>query len=432
MVAQIYATGVNKIVSVVPETVYGALPSPLTGAVELRRIRAEMSLRAQAIQSQEILASQQLSDARLGSRQAQGSLQGQLSPGAYGLFYQSLLRVPPTALSATVATAAMTDTTLTVQSAAPFTFTIESTATNFQSTGFRVGDVVRPTGWTGALLPFNNMNMRVTGISGTTDNILTFAPAPDSQFLSTLNYSTGQTVTLTRAGLKYLLPTTGQVATSMSVEQWYSDISVSELALGVFCTGATINIPPNGFAQGQFTLLGQNMNPPGSVQQITGAATASTDVGTTGISGKISYADPSGTAIDLAAITGINIQIQSDASPEPVVGSPYTPQIFVGTMRVTGSLSVIMMVDQMTNDFMSENDLQIAALLTSAAAPVTPASQTIPFINLWMPRVRLQAMSHQDSDRAIIRNYQFAALLSNATGASPTVDDTTIVIQDAM
>src|SRR5690606_37284888 len=72
------------------ETTFGTASSE-TGQL-LRRTQSTIDLTKDSYQSQEILPSQQVRDARHGIRRVPGNIRGELSPGAYPMLFEGLLR----------------------------------------------------------------------------------------------------------------------------------------------------------------------------------------------------------------------------------------------------------------------------------------------------------------------------------------------------
>lgn len=135
-----FARGVAKTVVFAPETIFGEqAPGP---GQYLRRVSADMNLQVQQIDSQEILPSQQMRDSRNGPRQVQGSLSGQLSPAAYKLFMEQLLRKT---FVAGVVSPSIADSAATINGSTG-AFTLSSAASNFLTLGFKKSNNVRLAG----------------------------------------------------------------------------------------------------------------------------------------------------------------------------------------------------------------------------------------------------------------------------------------------
>ena len=84
------AQGVKKVVSYKKQTGLGS-PASGSGGQELRRVTSTINLTKDTYQSNEIRSDQQIADFRHGSKQVTGTLSGELSPGTYKDFLQSVL-----------------------------------------------------------------------------------------------------------------------------------------------------------------------------------------------------------------------------------------------------------------------------------------------------------------------------------------------------
>ena len=84
------ATGVNKKVAYKKETSYGVVPSA-SGAKYIRRVTSTFNLNKENYGSNEIRTDYQVADERHGVRSVQGNISGELSPGSYADFFQSVL-----------------------------------------------------------------------------------------------------------------------------------------------------------------------------------------------------------------------------------------------------------------------------------------------------------------------------------------------------
>jgi hypothetical protein len=405
-----YARGSAKTVAVINETNYGQIP---TGAGQLlRRTAATLNLMVQEIDSQEILPSQQMRDSRQGPRQVQGQIEGYLSPASYQLLFQNLMR-STFAVGGSIASA--TDTTLSINGTTGV-ITLSVTTENFLTSGFKVGDVVRLTGNSSPDTVDSAQNLQVTGVVA---DAMTIAPPGDAL----VAYTTGQTVSVATVGKKLTIPAiiTNQTLGSLTFEQWYSDIGVSEISSGCRISDISLNVPAAGFATFQARVIGQSQVA-GTVQQYPSAAAESTSTLLTATNGKLLYK-----GLPIAVVTGFNIQIAAAAQADPVVGSNTVPNVFMGTFDVKGSFTSFMLADTMNADFLNEVELQLALMMTTSSAP------NADFVQIFLPRVKLMAASKNDSDRQIIRSFNFIALEQSILGGPGTAfDDTMVVIQDSM
>jgi hypothetical protein len=412
MSGSIFARGVAKTLAVLQETSYGVQP---TGTAQLlRRTQSTMDLQVQDIASQEILESGQVRDARQGPRQVQGQLAGYLSPLTYQLMFENLFR-STFALGASLIS--VTDSTISIDSTTGVV-TLGVTNENFLTSGFKVGDVIQITGASGSASADTGVYLVTTSVSATT-----ITTAPPNAGISLAAYSTGQTVGISVVGKKLTMPSTlaAQSLASLSFEHYYSDIGVSEVATGCRVTSVSLSVPPNGYANFAAQFLGQNLSEY-TTQQFTNPTPETSTPLLTATDGRLIYK-----GAPVAALTGFNLQISTQADATPVVGSNIVPDVFVGTMMASGSFTALFEDSSITSDFLNEAEFSIQMLLTGSNA-ANPE-----FVSINLPRVKIFSDNKNDSDREIVRSVNFRALEQSVLGGvGLAYDDTTVVIQDSM
>ena len=405
-----FARGVAKTITIAKETALGT--ASVASGQYLRRISSDLNLNITPIESQEILPSQQVRDYRNGPRQIGGTLQGQLSPGSYQDIFQGVLRKD---FVAGGTASAVADTVLTNTTPGTSNMTLVSAATNWITSGFKAGDVVRITGATGGSAVVNGDNFRVLSVTAS-PHTMTLAPNATA-----VGWASGQTISIAVAGKKLWIPASGQVYNSYTIEHWFSDVSISDVFLGNRITQLALNIPASGFVTMNAGLTGLNQTTAGS-QAYPSATAASASGSLTAVDGKINY-----NGSDLAYITGFNLQIAPAVQTTPVIGSNILPEVFLGTLAVRGSLTCLFKgSDSFTADFLAETELSLQLFLTSSPA------DNAEFISIYLPRVKLSSSQKSDSDRAIMRSFNFMALEKvTGAGSGTQFDATTIVIQDS-
>ena len=394
-----FATGVYKTLTVLSESTFGVKASG-TGQ-QLRRVSSDMNLNVASLESNEILPSLQVRDARHGPRQVTGTISGQFSPGTYGLLLSNLMR---NSYVAGVSVTGIADSVLTVDGSGLFA-TLSSASSTFITAGFAVGDVVRLTGLTGASVADNGVDMRITTLTQTS-MVLT-------QIRGTLvGYASGQTLGIAVPGKKLTMGTSQ--GASFSLEHWYADVGKSELFLGCKVSQISINVPASGFVQMQASITAQQRVDATS-QALTGPTGVTTSNSLTANGGSVFYAGAAN-----AYISQMSLQISADLQADPTIGSDIVPAIFQGTMRVRGSFSALMAADTMDADFLNETELGLGMVMTTGPLP------TADFVNLYVPRTKLMSGTKNDSNKAIMRSFNFVGLEA-LTGA-----DTSIVVQDSL
>lgn len=394
----VFGTGVNKILSINPETTYGVKGT--TTAQALRRVSSDLNLNVSSLESNEINPSQQVRVARHGPRQVAGTISGEFSPGTYGTLLANLTRG---AWVAGTTVSGIADSVFTVDPSGLFA-TLSSASSTWITAGFAVGDLVRLSGLTGGPVGDNALNARITTLTQTS-MILT-------QIRGTLvGYSTGQTLAIACPAKKLIM---GLGVSSFSLEHWFADVGRSELFLGGKCSQISLNIPASGFVQMQASIIAQN-RVDATTQAFASPTAATTSNGVTSNGGSIFYNGAS-----LNYISQMSVQITADLQANPMIGSDVIANVFGGIMRVRGSFTALMTSDTMDSDFITENEFGIGMVMT------TGPLGTADFVNLYIPRVKLMSSAKSDSDKAIMRSFNFVGLEA-LTGL-----DTSIVLQDSL
>ena len=243
------ATGLFKKVAFLAESTFGTAPGP-TGAQYLRRTQSTLSTSAAFFKSNEINTDRQLRDNRKGAKTVKGNIQGELSPGTYSPFMAAMLGA--SAFTAGVSTAALTN--VTAAATTPGTFT--RATGSFLTDGFKVGDIVRWTGWATTGLANNSRSYRITALTGTVMTVGTAVSGTATGPEAVAAKASGDSVTCTVVGKKCITPTSGLADSSFGIEHWHSDISKSELFLGCKPTQMALSLPSSGIATVNFTFMG--------------------------------------------------------------------------------------------------------------------------------------------------------------------------------
>ena len=402
------ASGIFKQVAFKRETTYGTIPSGT--AQLLRRVQSTIDLQKDTYQSSEIRPDMQVADYRHGVRRVKGSLQGELSPKTYSDLLSSVLKRD---FSAGVAMTANANCSLAISWASK-TATINrsgSQAGSWLTDGFKVGDVIRLTGMTTAAN--NNKNLLVTGITSAT--VLTAIVLNGTSMSA--DAATASAIAAV-AGKKTWIPTTGHTDVSYTVEHWFNDISQSEAYTGIKFEKVAFDLPPTGMAKISLDAIGQDMT--GSQTRQFSSPTAVTDTGVVAAVNGILLVN----GVAQATVTGLQINISSALSGDPVVGSNTVPNLFPGTVNVTGQFTAYFTDNVLRDIFVKEAETSIAFALTSDN---TANSDVVSFT---LPRIKLGGQQKSDGTGGIVQTFPFQALLNTNGGAGTSSEKTTIVVQD--
>lgn len=396
------ATGVFKQLRFGKETTWG-VASAAAGQL-LRRTQSSLDLSKDVYQSNEILSSQQIRDARHGVRRVQGSIDGELSPGTYSPFFGSLLRKDMTA-GVTVS-----GLSLTAVAGTPATFTRGTGS--WIADGFRVGDVVRFTGFSAGAVGNNARNYRITALTAT---VLTTSGAGVEVVVA----ASGVTATATVVGKKTFVPSSGHTDDSYTVEHWYADIVQSERFVGCKIGGAEIGLPATGMVTSRFQVLGKDVVT-GTTAHFASPTALSVGGVLTAVNGLLRV-----NGADIAIVTGASISINGNNSAEPVIGSNTVPNIFPGRVTVQGQFTAFFQDGTLRDAFIGESEVSLQMMMT------TSNDANAEFVSFFLPRIKLGGSTKNDNEKGLIQSIPFTAL-ENTSGATNNAENTTIVIQDSL
>jgi hypothetical protein len=392
------ATGVFKTVAIKEESAFGTAAGA-SGAKLLRRVQSTIDLTKDAFESNEIRQSQMLADQRHGTRRVSGQISGELSPTSYRELFEGLLRKDWVA--------GATTGEISVVAAATSGSTFTRSTGSFLTDGFKVGDVVRWTGFSSTAN--NNVNYRITALTAA---VMTVSG-------TVVDDAEGDAVTGVATGMKTWIPTTGHTDLSYTIEHWYPDITQSEVFVGCMPSQATINIPANGMGTVAFTMVGKNMTD-GTSQYFSTPTALGTDGVLAGVNGVIRIG-----STDVAIITGLNVTVNGNRSGDPVVGANTVPALFPGRLVIQGSMSAFFQDATLRDVFLNETETSLNLYLTGSN------DANAPFMTLNMSRLKFNSATKNDNERGLVQSIQFVSLEDTAGGAAADTLQTALSIQDS-
>jgi hypothetical protein len=400
------ASGVAKQLRYKKESTLNTAPGA-TGAQLLRRQTSEFSLVKQTYQSAEIRPDYQISDFRHGGRSVSGQLNGELSCLSYADFIAAALRAP-------FATAATTGALTNVTAAASGPHFTRATG-SFLTDGFKVGDVVRWSGWATTGAANNGRNFRITALTATQMTVLDLNTATATVAAKTA----GDSVTCVVAGKKCQVPLTGHTNDSFYFEEWHPDVNQSERFGGCRVGQLEIGFPASGMATIGAQFTGIDMST-GTSAYFTAPSAATVTGVLAAVNGKLRVG-----GTDIATVTQLAVTINSNLSTAQVVGSNISPDVFVGSAVVNGTFSAYFQDGVLRDNFVNEDEISLFSYLTA------DNSNGSPFMGIYMPRIKIGQAQKADGQQGIVRSFNFQALLPTSGGAGTAVDQSTIVVQDS-
>lgn len=396
------ASGIAKKVTFKKQSALGTAASG-TGGTALSRTTSTLDLSKATYKSNNINPSAQRSDFRHGVRSVAGNISSDLIVGHHQTLEASMLRQA----WQTATTTGPIITIAAVISGSKFT----RSAGSFLTDGFKVGDVIRASGFAGGAITLNTKNFLVTSV---------IALEMAGVFLdgsAMLAETAGATVTLATAGKKTWMPATGHVYDYYTFEHWFSNIAQSETFTDCVVSQMNVKLPPSGMATIDFSVMG--------IDQTVGTSqvlTTPTDAPNGGTLAAVNGAVYVG-GNRIALLTGLDFSVNGNfTAPGGVVGSNVDPDIFPGSLDVTGNMTVYFTDATMRDYFRNETEVSIVAAFTSSNAG------NADFKSYVFPRVKVGGATKDDGDKGLIQTMPFTAIENTTAGSSVL---STMSIQDS-
>ena len=413
------ASGVEKKVVLAPQATKGTCPAAdLATAQYLRRVTSSLNVTKETYQSNEMRADRQIADFRHGVQSVEGGIAGELSPGTYNLLMAAILRRD---FSAGVSNAANTNVAAATTSGAAGTFTRDDVQGSWLADGFKVGDVVRFTGFAGGSATANNKhNFLITALSAT---VMTGIMLDG---VAVVNDAKGDSITTTVVGKKTWIPASGHTEDWFAVEHNFSDIGLSEVFYDLKVNSMAVKLPATGISTIDFGFMGLNYSnkASGDAPYFKAVQPAATGGVLAAVNGAL-YVQ--GTKV--ALLTGLDFDVAGNLSSEAVVGSNVKPDIFDGRVAVKGNMTVFFEDATFRDYFLNETEVSINCVFTDSNEPDAD------FLAFTLPCVKVGGASKDDGEKGLVQTMPFVALFNadGDDGVTCTVDSlaTTLSIQDS-
>jgi len=399
------ATGVTKSVIIKEETTWGTLAGSSGGQV-MRRLTSDFNLSKDSYKSNEIRTDRQTVDMRHGMRKVDGTINQELAPGSASKMIAAIL-CKDFAVGATATSLSLTITT------SGSTYVLTRATGSFITDSFKVGSVLRLS--VGTLNAANiNKNLMIVGVTALALTVVTLNGS------TMVNEGPVANVTASTPGKQTFIPQTAQTDRSFTVEQFFSNISQSEVYTGCKVASVALNLPSTGLATCNTTLQGKDLALTGTSQYFT-APTAQTTTGALSAVNGVLWVNGEQAAV----LTGLTINIAKTLTPAGVIGSNVSADVFSGQLSVSGNAAVWFIDDIYRNIFVNETEVAISFAIT------TGNTAAADFIAVSLPRCKFKTATTSDSADGISGSHDFDALLNVAGGTGMTTELTTIVVQDS-
>ncbi|MDP8184408.1 phage tail tube protein [Phocoenobacter skyensis] len=220
------------------------------------------------------------------------------------------------------------------------------------------------------------------------------------------------------------IPEVGHTTDSYTIEDTFADLGLSRIYTGCRVSKINLDIQPNGIASVTVTFLGQKGEET-TTQYFTNAGEITQSAKLAGINGKLFVGKR-----EAALVTGMKIDIDLNASSEPVLGAKYAPDVFIGTVAVSGSFTMYFQDKKMIEAVRNNANLSIA--LRMDAGSETDAD----YMTFILPGIKATSVEIDDGAKNLIQTLNFDAFPA-VYDSSSTIDDklkkaTTLIIQDTL
>lgn len=397
------AQGIQKKTVMALQVALGT-PSVTTGQI-LRRRTSVFTAARDMFESDEIVSHHQSTGSSYGMKKVSGKVDGLLSAHTYQMPFEGLLEVDAVTVSPL---AAGTDVTAAVN-APQF---VDASA-GFLAAGFKVGMVGR---WTGFTASANNgVNFLITALTaGNMTGVFLTGAAVTAE-------ASGQAVTFTPVGQVMTPPLTGHLNNYYTFEEWYSDITKSELFTDCKIAAINVGLPATGNATISVDAVGLGRTLASGAKQI---ATHTAETVTAVMSAINGYIYVNGTAA--GNMTGAQIAISNGAAQVgAVIGSNNSPDVSTGRIKVSGSFTGLFDATTYTAFYDAETNISLVLVLTG------DQTATSDFISFALGRIKITGDTPDDGEKGIVRTYPFTAELNSAGGAALAWPQAIIQVQDS-
>lgn len=397
------AKGIAKKIAYKAETTWGEVPAVITGAKYVSRVTGQFNVTAETLQSATIRTDYQVEDYRLGARSGEGSLNTELSPGAIADFIAGALAKD----FATGGTAA--SLSLTIAASGSF-YTLTRATGSWLTDGFYVGNTVRLTG--AGLNPQNVGNNLV--VLSMTATVMTVKTLGENALIAEGPIAS---VSASVVGKQSYTPQTGHTSPSWSFEEWYSDISVSEVHSGMKVNTVAVSMPTNGFCTADISFMGKGKIRTGTSQFYTSPTAAPAEGLTVSVSGAVIV-----NGAPAAVITQADFSIDRGLTAANVVGTNYAVEMFDGRVNITGNFSTYFENGTYRDYFLNENKISLVFVLS------TGSEKDADVLTFVMPAVKLGSSSRDDGETGSVQQHSFQAILN--TNTTSGLVNSTMLVQD--
>lgn len=221
-----------------------------------------------------------------------------------------------------------------------------------------------------------------------------------------------------------IVPQSNHTTDSFTLEDVFRDINVSRQYIGCRVSKISVDVQPNGIASIVVSFLGQR-----GEESTAAYFTNPTDLTQSGkLAGVKGVLQVNKRPVGL--VTAFKLDIDLGASSEPVLGAKFAPDVFIGTIAVSGSFTMYFQDKTMIDAVRNGTDLSLALRMDAEEAT---GSDYLTFI---LPGVKVTSNELDDGAKNIMQTLNFDAFPA-VWDAQSQIDNalkvaTTMIVQDTL
>lgn len=221
-----------------------------------------------------------------------------------------------------------------------------------------------------------------------------------------------------------IVPQSNHTTDSFTLEDVFRDINVSRQYIGCRVSKISVDVQPNGIASIVVSFLGQR-----GEESTAAYFTNPTDLTQSGkLAGVKGVLQVNKRPVGL--VTAFKLDIDLGASSEPVLGAKFAPDVFIGTIAVSGSFTMYFQDKTMIDAVRNGTNLSLALRMDAEEAT---GSDYLTFI---LPGVKVTSTELDDGAKNIMQTLNFDAFPA-VWDAQSQIDNvlkvaTTMIVQDTL
>lgn len=385
---------------------WGAPAAGGAGAQILRRVEGVFTTEADTFESDEVTPTFQTTDVQVGQQRARGSLRGRFSGKTYQDFIAAFCRQ---AFQAAPTTGALITVTAAVASPQ-----YVRAAGSFITDGFRVGQVVKWTGWAAPAAANNDRYFLITALTALQ------MTGVHLDATAVIAKAAGDNVTCTLAGKQTWIPQSGHTTELFTFEDYHPDMTVteSEVFYNMFGSSLAIAQDPKGYMGMDFGFMGRaQQNSSGAPYFVGPTAITSTRLHNL-LDGALYLG---GTKV--ADVTGLTLNLDQQAELAPATyGTRYPGGVAPGRIKIGGSLAALWTDKTLRDNFITRTKFALIGVSRAAALAQSDTAVIV------LPSVTLTSADKSDGQTGFVsRNYN---LMADNNVAGSGADQSSFSFQD--